>query len=67
MPVIVSVSVPRTVAMMVPAAAAALVAHMPMQGPRTPLIREQVIDERVHRSEAGEHVRHMGEVLATID
>ena len=48
------------------AAAAVLVTDMPMQGPGAPLVREQVVDERVHRSEAGEHGCDMSEVLAAL-
>jgi hypothetical protein len=47
--------------------AATFVTHMAMQGPQPPFVGEQVIDEYVHRPEAREHVRLVGEVLAAFD
>lgn len=62
------VAVARAVAVVVVVTSAApLVTHMAVQGPQPPFVGEQVIDEDVHRPEAREHVRLMGEVLAAVD
>ena len=58
-------AVPCAVVVMM-AVAAAVVTHVPVQRPQSAFVREQVVDEGVHRSEPGEHVRQVGEVLAAL-